>query len=148
MQAQNASPKCQNASPKQFDPYDGGVYDFSADQTNDQEQIETLNEFIKGLQQAINQKNELLAAKEELLRSKDETIVMQKDALRLLESQINAVTGLVEKLTEYMGTDTKKRPERADARNASDVVTLDGAFSELALHTRERRPQGQVIVVF
>lgn len=112
----------QYVHPKQYDANDGCTYDFSDDKANDQEQIDTLNEFIKGLQQAINQKNELLAAKEELLRSKDETIVMQKDALRLLESQINAVTGLVEKLTEYMGTDTKKRPERADTRNASDVV--------------------------
>lgn len=112
----------QNASPKQYDPSDGVVHDLAADQATDQEQIDTLNELVAGLQRACDQKNLLLAAKDELLAAKDQTITTQNNALKLLEGQINATTALIEELTKFVGNDAKKRPERADARDASDVV--------------------------
>lgn len=109
-------------TPKQYDPTDGIMHDFAADHATDQEQIDSLNELVAGLQRACDQKNLLLAAKDELLAAKDQTIATQNNALKLLEGQINATTALIEELTKFLGNGAKKRSELADARNASDVV--------------------------
>lgn len=121
MSPQNGNLSPQNVTPEQYDPADGIIHDFAANQATDQEQIDTLNELVAGLQRACDQKNLLLAAKDELLAAKDQTIAIQNNALKLLEGQINATTALIEELTTFLGNDAKKRPERANAPIVSDA---------------------------
>jgi len=104
----------QNASPKQYDPADGLIHDFAADQATDQEQIDTLNKFIDGLQTALVNKTELLKAKEEVIRAKDEVIAAK-------EGQITALYSQIEQLSASDGLKPKKPVKSKTAAIVSDA---------------------------